>query len=563
MHKTFKVAYYSILLLMFTIPFACERNETNKDISGILEAWKTTDVTQTAVCSRIYKDSLYIRKQADTSKDCQASYMDFLGTLNCLRDYAKKNPSSRLDIRNTIYEIYGKLLYKSDKIDYLEAEGSEALQKAASLGDQHLLAELYRTMALLVREEPLRAAIYESKSINILQKSKLEDEYYSPERFAEMAEVFFEAEYYRDAIKYGTLFYEKRTDSVSVAEVMRIMNILGTSYMETNKWDSCSVILETLADYPLNEVDAENEELQKYKQVAAGKLGLVFVKWQQYSKAKEALDNLMEISLKDRDTANIIYSYLGLAQVHFGQKDAKKALVELKQARRYAKTKHFGNLQKKVYDEIARAFELQNQEDSASAIIKKDRQIEEYLKNNRQSIEHLQAKTELELHQIQTSIDTVRKDKAARVYWIWAILVIVILMGIIILLIRGRKRFKARIHRRIIRQHEQQQRKIAATELDSTLLRVKETGLATEEEWLAFRTNFSRAYPNFFQNLDKALGKKATPAYEKVATLIYLGMDNAQIGKLLGIDKDSVSRSKRRIKADMGCQDLQATISAM
>ncbi len=563
MHKTFRVAYYSILLLMFIIPFACERNETNKDISAIIEAWKITDITQTAACSKIYRDSLYIRKQADTSKDYQASYMDFLGTLNSLRDYAKKNPSPRVEIRNTIYEIYGKLLYKSDKTDYLEAEGSVALQKAASLGDQYLLAELYRTMALLAQEEPLRAAIYESKSISILQKNKLEDEYYSAERFAEMAEVFFEAEAYSDAIKYGTLFYEKRKDTVSVAKVMRIMNILGTSYMEINKWDSCSVVFEALADYPLNEVDAENEELQKYKQVAAGKLGLVFVKWQQYSKAKEALDKLMEISLRDKDTANIIYSYLGLAQAHLGQKDAKKALTELKQARRYSKTKHFGSLQKKVYDEIARAFELQNQEDSASVVIKRSRQLEEYLQKNRQSIEHLQAKTELELHQIQASIDTVQKDKKARLYWIWTILIIVILVGIIILLIRGRKRFKARIHRRIIRQHEQQQRKMAATELDTMLLQVKETGIATEEEWLVFRSHFSRAYPNFFQNLDKALGKKATPAYEKVATLIYLGMDNAQIGKLLGIDKDSVSRSKRRIKADMGCIDLQATISAM
>ena len=110
------------LSVFFAVLSACADKGADKDISGIIEAWKTADQSQTSVCQAYYLDTLIQRKLADTSENCQESYMDFLGTVNALRDYAKNNPSTRVEVRNTLYEIYGKMLYGSDKKEYLEAE---------------------------------------------------------------------------------------------------------------------------------------------------------------------------------------------------------------------------------------------------------------------------------------------------------------------------------------------------------------------------------------------------------------------------------------------------------
>ena len=110
-----------ILSALISILSACGGGRADKDISAYIEAWKTSDQSQTQVCRPFYTTDLEAKMEADTTEDHQQSYLDFLETLNGLRDYAKKNPSSRVEIRNTLYEVYGKTLYGSDKKDYLEA----------------------------------------------------------------------------------------------------------------------------------------------------------------------------------------------------------------------------------------------------------------------------------------------------------------------------------------------------------------------------------------------------------------------------------------------------------
>ena len=149
--------------------------------------------------------------------------------------------------------------------------------------------------------------------------------------------------------------------------------------------------------------------------------------------------------------------------------------------------------------------------------------------------------------------------------WTWLILLVIALVAIIAFLMLGRKRFRARIHRRIRQQHEQQTAKKAATELDEITAKLKPAApedirtaigsLVSDKDWTVFREKFSTAYPKFFPNLDKALGKRATTAYEKVASLIYLGLDNKQIGNAICISKDSVARTKRRLREALGCEN--------
>ena len=569
------------LSIFFAALSACTDKGADKDISSIIEAWKTADQNQTNACRAYYQDTLVARKQADTSENFQESYMDFLGTLNALRDYAKKNPSTRVEVRNTLYEIYGKMLYGSDKKEYLEAEGIGAMRKAAGLNDQTLLAELYIVMSELTSDEPLRSAIYDTKAIGLLQKKDREKDYYTPKNYFELADVFFRAEDWRDAIKYGSLYLENIPEDSSgnlLATRLSAMDMVGTSYMEISQWDSCSAMFENMLSVASDSLAEPSDAalIARLKERASGKLGIVQAKWQQFAQAKENLEAYLNSSIKAKDTSDIIYAYLGMGQLQMGTGDGKKAISDLKQARRFATTKRFPLLQTKVYDELAKAFQDTGQEDSASICKRKLQMLQEKIQASRQDVELLKTRTEHELLQIQNDINTVQSEKATKRSWTWLIVVAAVLLASIAVMVAGRKRFRMKIHRRIARQHEQKQKEKASEQLDQMADSLKTKGLVEEDGtpkdlsgedgWLAFREKFAEVHPDFFANLNKALGRKATPTYEKVAALIFLGLDNKQIGKILGIDKDSVGRTKRRIRTLTGCQtqeDLQDVISRL
>ena len=90
--------------------------------------------------------------------------------------------------------------------------------------------------------------------------------------------------------------------------------------------------------------------------------------------------------------------------------------------------------------------------------------------------------------------------------------------------------------------------------------------LLTEAGWENFRQEFSKAYPVFFQQLrDRYEG--LTPAMERLAALIFLQLNNYQIANVLGIGKESVARSKRRLRtilkltADESLEDHVKTLA--
>ena len=71
--------------------------------------------------------------------------------------------------------------------------------------------------------------------------------------------------------------------------------------------------------------------------------------------------------------------------------------------------------------------------------------------------------------------------------------------------------------------------------------------LVTDKEWENFRLEFAKAYPKFFVSLRQSL-PTVNPAEERLAALLYLDISTTQIADTLGIGKESVGRSKRRLK---------------
>jgi tetratricopeptide (TPR) repeat protein len=71
--------------------------------------------------------------------------------------------------------------------------------------------------------------------------------------------------------------------------------------------------------------------------------------------------------------------------------------------------------------------------------------------------------------------------------------------------------------------------------------------LFSDRDWERFKSDFAQAYPNFL-NVLRQQAEQVTPAEERLAILLFLRLDTEQIANTLGISKDSVLRSKRRLK---------------
>jgi DNA-directed RNA polymerase specialized sigma24 family protein len=96
----------------------------------------------------------------------------------------------------------------------------------------------------------------------------------------------------------------------------------------------------------------------------------------------------------------------------------------------------------------------------------------------------------------------------------------------------------------LIEKLEEQSRLIENNEL---LIELKQSAILTEDDWLNFKLNYERVYPQFFNRLnDKFPG--LSPSETRYITLAKLGFSSNEIARSLGISKKSVHVTWHRIR---------------
>lgn len=75
--------------------------------------------------------------------------------------------------------------------------------------------------------------------------------------------------------------------------------------------------------------------------------------------------------------------------------------------------------------------------------------------------------------------------------------------------------------------------------------------LMTEENWLMFRREFQKEYPEFYQTL-KTEFPEITTANLRIILLQKMGFSTSEISGLLGITQDAVKKSRQRLKRKLG-----------
>jgi len=95
-----------------------------------------------------------------------------------------------------------------------------------------------------------------------------------------------------------------------------------------------------------------------------------------------------------------------------------------------------------------------------------------------------------------------------------------------------------------------------AQEKIETLRKLQEATILTDDDWIEFKTVFTRVHPTFFMQLNERF-PSLTPAEIRILALTKLGLSVKEKANMLGISPDSVRRTQQRLNKKLGMTELQ------
>ncbi|MCD2423776.1 tetratricopeptide repeat protein [Niabella pedocola] len=542
------------------------------DIIPYLEAWKVSNRSQ-SYRAQVFFDSLRIHKSEIIYRK---KYLDHIAKL---RQYLQHNPNRRLEVRLMMFEIMAGREYQIENRYYTTID--EAIKKAYPLRDDQLNAELYSIRAD-IPPAPETHLLYNLKAIEIQRRIGFEHFPYVQNRFFGVSYVLYGQGDYIQAIAYGRQCLKKweldtahRDPRVFIFQC----DILGAAYKKLNQFDSVRKYYNRILQALNQEPDQKVASL--WRGIALGNIGQTYTKELRFSEALPLLTEYLQNSLAYPDSLNIAMAQNAFASFYFQQKRYDQALLAARQAWQIANRQH-------IYAELTTSADL------LSAICRQTGQADSafYYHERSDSFKEITRerikKRELSVVNAQIAFDNLRyslvltqslanKEKSIRN----AVLAGIVLLTVIALLLYNRKRVKDQYQMRVmalkhdaakrdiqearekisvftnnlieknelIRNLEQQlaNTRPAGSEISEQLLNYP---LLTEEGWEQFRKAFTKVYPAFFNNLRRNIDN-LTPAMERLAALVFLQLTNYQIANTLGISKDSVARSKRRLRTGL------------
>lgn len=375
------------------------------------------------------------------------------------------------------------------------------------------------------------------------------------------------------------------------AELAAIIDNLGLNSIHQNK------LFNAEAYFKEAQILAKkaNDEL-RYAKVLGNRATVKF-KQKQYLPAIALLKQDIAISQQVNNTQNTIFALVILGKVYTASGDVKKAEEILHTAQVYAQSKTY--LQSSDYEISTLILEIAKKTANEKEELRARRKLEELKK----TLIYLDGKDVitkvswgLEKEKLQLSIEA-EKAKREKEAWlkIAAFVACLILLVVIVFVIKGyRKKIKnketaydERIQcLSIDKEKSEQKLKINSQtlqtyqtylgekndqikELEVEMIKIKESSIAyseiykskieallqshllDNEAWLAFKKIFIQQHYNYYQNLIKNFSD-LTDSNLRVIFLLKLGMNNAEIARILGLTVEGVKKSKQRLRKKYG-----------
>jgi len=555
------------LYIIFCLLLHFTSRSQDIDIDAYIKAWKTNDISQTHK-SAVFFDRL------DREKDT-AQYQR---TLVALYDYLEKHNDKRIEARTLMYEVFGAMVFQYEDEKYTRMM-EKAMEIATELKDDQLMAEIYVYYAEVAGK--YNQLLYNLKAIEIQRRIGFSHFTTVHNRFFIVSDALYRSQDYRQSIQYGLECLSfTGTDKEHWLKRIYILqlDILGAAYKKLGLYDSTEYYYQKILD--TLRINPDTEYMQKlWTGIAKGNIGHCLALKKNYSQAVPLIKEYITNSTEVADWANVAIATNFLAATYYRQQQYNLALQSWQQSFNYFDKSNPTDHLLEATKGIAGIYKVSGKTDSAFFYYDLYHSYSDTLDNRLDESKLSAMNARIAFDNLEEHLEKSQTALSRSGTILQAIIVGAALLVIILLLVYNRYRLKSKHNLEMVQRKkelaeqgiENAKKQIAGfmdhiTEknnlIDSmekelrdtkesqenkmTTERLSQFVLVSEEEWERFRTEFANAYPGFFTQLRQRL-PQITPAEERLSVLIYLRINNYQMAKMLGIERDSVFRARRRL----------------
>ncbi|NII29507.1 tetratricopeptide repeat protein [Pseudoflavitalea sp. X16] len=561
-----KIIFFSLLLL---VAAGCGVSAQQSLIQPFIKAWKVTDTSQSARAQVLY-DTLHLKK--DTARYEQV--------IEQLYQYLQEHPDKRLEARTILYQTLGALEFNYTIDNYI-GRMQKAIRLAGEIGDDQLAAEIYSVYAGI--GGPENYLLYNLKAVELQRRVGLHHFFFVYTRFFDLSRALYLNHDYRQSIAYGLeCLHTPVTDRDHYDPLVYVfqLDILGACYKKLGQYDSAVYYYENLLRHVPGAIPHDVRKQQLWMGIGKGNLGHLLILQGKYDEALPLVETYFKSSVDYDDQLNMAMALNYLGSIYAHKKQYTQALTAWRQA--YYWSRQSGSVDNAVQaaQGIAGIFRLTGPTDSAYHYYELYHQHKDSLAATLSQLQLSGMKARIAFDELQASLGrsqaALQKERSTRNIIIAAIAFI----ALIALWLYNRYRLKQKYALQSIRQQQEvagQEIKSAREQIASftshlieknnlieTLeaqissldqqqdpqaiaISLQQYTLLTDTEWEKFKVELAKAYPDFLTTLRQQI-PQITPAEERLATLLFLRLNTYQIASALGIGKESVLRSKRRLK---------------
>ncbi|HEX5112476.1 MAG TPA: hypothetical protein VFV79_06500 [Saprospiraceae bacterium] len=527
-------------------------------------------------------DSLLIAFQhADSSNQCAA--------LNYLIDKSPpKDPVYK--IRLTTIKAYLSV-FNINCGERLDGEQlvKEILQQIIQLNDEHLIYRGYLDVCSYYsfRKNHAVSSFYGRMAFEFWQTHLKQELKFQPVMYYMLAYNYYYNGEYPDAVIAGHEALKApdaktQYESEILPEIYVVFswNLIGLAYEKMEKFDSAFYAFDKALD---KAVDMKNEF---WIGLIQGNRGDIFYKLGKVDSAEVLLRKDFETSLKFKVFDNASNSLQWLARITAQKGDPQKALRLLDESM---------NLYRKIPNQIylenilqtyAEVYIRMRNPDSVLLYSKRFQHLHDSLRQAEYSGRNEVVNMRLDHQESINKIQNLQKEKNKIVLIRNFIILIILLAFAFVLLYFNRQRLKMRLHQQKVLEEKRRAEAevtLAQEKLESLTERLLERNnlvenlqdqmmkkgltdtqiqdiqalsqhtILTDEDWNHFKEHFEKVYPGFFIRL-KEQSPDISLAELRMASLCKLKLSSKEAGTLLGISRDSVNKSKQRLRQRLGLE---------
>jgi hypothetical protein len=432
--------------------------------------------------------------------------------------------------------------------------------------------------------------LYNLKALELQRKIGLNHFSFVHNRFFSISYALFHTKDYRESVSFGReclLFKNVEVKKWDARVYLFQLDIIGASYLKLGKCDSSIYFYQQIIDTLLKKPDPLPFMQKLWPSIAKGNIGHALIMKGQEAQGLPMVKEQLRVGLETGQFNNAAIAQNVLAAVDFKHQNYGLANQKWKAALRYAIKGLVEEQQVIALKGISESYLYLQQPDSARLYADRYQQLNERRMAAVNAIKLDRLRSQMAFDNLQNNYSETNyklsREKLLRNF----ILIGVFLLMIIVLLIYNRDHIRTKYRRaEMLRQQKETEKQVLeareqviafsknilekdrliyslnkalkshATDIEekninATLLNYV---LVTDREWEKFKEMVSNAYPGFFVRLESLIAD-ITPAEERLASLICLQLSDRQMASMLGISKESVSRSKRRLKQRIAIPD--------